>query len=339
MELFNKLLLPNHAISRYAGYLVMFMTGAAPTDAASLKAAIDIYDIEDIYNKCVGFATLRIPSTASGSADLSQAPERTALKGSPINYFIKYALTAVPNLQLGAAPDKIALHNGVDPYAKLDKLGMAGICRMHLMPWAGLDAMATDIPRCLGLTSDAVAVNAQCMVWEWNAAREFGGILRSGADTVLYNASHTLAVDAWVNGAWEQVLAPQTRPTSSAQIHHLFTKNVVTTKLRLRWSTTSGYTNGCHGCIPLEVKASTPAPVAVPNIEWAVLLPLDAYPNVIVAKIMERKDVPVPLLAAKVGGPGDGVGFDMIISKKTGLLSTDLPTVTGVKLNVVNAKE
>lgn len=338
MELLNKLLMPNHSISRYAGFLVMYFGGTPPTDAASLKAAIDIYDFTDMYNKCLGFATLRDGNVVGGSLELTQAQDRVALKGSPINYYIKYSLSAVPTLQLGSPPDRIALCNGADPYAKLGKLGMAGITRMHLMPWAGADNMATDIPRCLGISPDLIG-GAIAMEWEWNVAREFGGILRAGADTIIQNGPHTLAVDAWVNGAWEQVLAPVTKAASAAQTHHTFTKNVVTTKLRLRWSTASGYANGCHGCIPLEVKASVPAAVAVPNIEWAVLVPFDLYSTSAQWKILERKELPVPLFAGKVGGPGDGQGFDVILSQKTGLMSSDMPTVTGIKLNTVNAKE
>lgn len=338
MELHNKLLMPNHAISRYAGFLAMYFGGPAPTDAASLKAAIDIYDFEDVYNKCLGFATLHSMAAASGTLDVSQAQDRVSLKGSPIKYSIPYAMTAIPTLQLGSPPDRIAVCNGAAPYAKVGKLGMAGITRMHLMPWAGLDGSwpATNIPRSLGLTIDIGAVMA--MEWEWSDAREFGGILRSGADAQLNNIPHTLAVDAWVDGAWEQVLAPVTRPNYSAQVHHLFTKNVVTTKLRLRWSTTHTY-NACHGCIPLEVKASTPAAKSVPTIEWAVLVPFDGYTIDNFTKTMERKDLPIPMFVANVGGPGDGAGFDLILSQKAGLVSSDLPSVTGLKLTNTNAKE
>ena len=340
MELLNKLLMPNHSISRYAGFLALYFSGPAPTDAASLKAAIDIYDFEDIYNKCLGFATLRDGNVVGGTLDVTQMQDRVALKGSPINYYIKYAMTAIPTLQLGSPPDRIAVCNGADPYAKVGKLGMAGICRMHLMPWAGLDGSvpATDIPRSLGMAPPELG-SAMAMEWEWSSAREFGGILRAGSDATIYNVANTLAVDAWVNGAWEQVLAPQTRPTSSVQVHHLFTKNVVTNKLRLRWSTVAGNLNGCHGCIPLEVKASVPAAKSVPTIEWAVLVPFDLYNTAAIAKIMERKDLPIPMFVGKVGGPGDGQGFDVILSQKAGLVSSDLPTVTGIKLNNVNAKE
>lgn len=344
MELLNKLLLPNHALYRYAGFLVMYFEGQAPTDGPSLKAAIDIYDIEDVYNKCLGFATLRSDGTGSGSVILTQMTDRVALKGSPFNYFTKYALTAVPTLQLGSPPDRIAVCGGTEPYAKVGKLGMAGICRMHLMPWAGLDGMATDVPRCLGVSSELAqpSSGSMAMEWEWEVAREFGGILRAGSDALLNAGTHTLAVDAWVNEAWEQVLAPQTRAGNvNTATHHRFTKNVVTTKLRLRWSTQPGsYSNGSHGCIPLEVKTSVPAPKAVPSIQWAALLPLDRYDSgAVVWKFLERKDLPIPMLVGKVGGPGDGAGFDIIISQKDGLLSSDLPTVTGVKLNCVNAKE
>ena len=340
MELHNKLLMPNHSQTRYAGFLAMYFGGPAPTDAASLKAAIDIYDFEDVYNKCLGFATLRSMGVSSGSLDVAQAQDRVSLKGSPIKYGITYAMTAIPTLQLGSPPDRIAVCNGATPYAKVGKLGMAGITRMHLMPWAGLDGSspATNIPRNLGMTLDIGAVMA--MEWEWSDVREFGGILRSGADIQLGNMAHTLAVDAWVNGAWEQVLAPVTRPVNSAQVHHLFTKNVVTTKLRLRWSPGPGYLyNGCHGCIPLEVKASTPAAKSVPTIEWAVLVPFDGYTESNFTKTMERKDLPIPMFVANVGGPGDGAGFDLILSQKAGLVSTDLPSVTGLKLTNTNAKE
>lgn len=343
MELLNKLLLPNHALNRYAGFLVMYFGGQAPTDGPSLKSAIDIYDFEDMYNKCLGFATLRLDGTSSGSVILTQMTDRVALKGSPFNYFTKYALTAVPTLQLGSPPDRIAVCGGVDPYTKVGKLGMAGICRMHLMPWAGLDGMQNDVPRCTGVSYELaqVGAGAMSMEWEWDAAREFGGILRSGTDMALNAGAHTLAVDAWVNGAWEQVLAPQTRATNNPQIHHVFTRNVTTTKLRLRWSTQAGsYPNGSHGCIPLETKTSVPAPKSVPTIGWAALIPLDRYDNGVAGwKLLERKDLPVPMLVGKVGGPGDGVGFDVILSKKEGLMSNELPTVTGVKLNCVNAKE
>lgn len=340
MELHNKLLMPNHSISRYAGFLALYFGGPAPTDAASLKAAIDIYDFEDVYNKCLGFATLRSMTVASGTLDVSQAQDRVSLKGSPIKYGIPYAMTAIPTLQLGSPPDRIAVCNGAAPYAKVGKLGMAGITRMHLMPWAGLDNMATDIPRCTGISAEIAGMPtpSMSMEWEWNTAREFGGILRSRGDTVLSNPPHTLAVDAWVNGDWEQVLAPQTRPVSAGQTHHLFTKNVVTNKLRLRWSSPAGNANGSHGCIPLEAKASAPAPVSVPDIEWAVLVPLDWY-AVGVARFIERKDLPIPMFIGKVGGPGDGQGFDIILSQKAGLVSTDMPSVTGLKLTNTNAKE
>ena len=69
------------------------------------------------------------------------------------------------------------------------------------------------------------------------------------------------------------------------------------------------------------------------------MLPLAANSQASAWKLMERKDAPLPMLVAKVGGPGDGVGFDMILSKKEGLVSSDMPTVTGVKLNTNNAKE
>ena len=338
MELHNKLLMPNHSVSRYAGFLAMYFGGPAPTDAASLKAAIDIYDFEDVYNKCLGFATLRSMAVSSGSLDVIQAQDRVSLKGSPIKYSIPYDMTALPTLQLGSPPDRIAVCDGATPYAKVGKLGMAGITRMHLMPWAGLDGSrpATDMPRILGLTIDLGA--GMAMEWEWGDAREFGGILRSGADMALSNIPHTLAVDAWVSGAWEQVLAPVTRSAGTYQVHNLFTKNVVTTKLRLRWSTGGGYT-GCHGCIPLEVKASTPAAKSVPTIEWAVLVPFDGYSPSNFTKTMDRKDLPIPMFVANVGGPGDGAGFDLILSQKAGLVSSDLPSVTGLKLTNTNAKE
>lgn len=344
MELHNKLLLPNHALNRYAGFLVMYFGGQAPTDGPSLKSAIDIYDFEDMYNKCLGFATLRLDGTGSGSVILTQMTDRVALKGSPINYFIKYALTAVPTLQLGSPPDRIAVCGGTDPYAKVGKLGMAGICRMHLMPWAGLDGMSNEVPRYLGVSYELaqVTAGAMSMEWEWDVPREFGGILRAGADAALGAMPHTLAVDAWVNGAWEQVLAPQNRPWNGVQLHHVFTRNVTTTKLRLRWSTNAGsYSNGSHGCIPLETKTSVPAPKAVPTVEWAALIPMDSYygSGAVAWKFLERKDLPIPMLVGKVGGPGDGVGFDVILSKKEGLMSNELPTVTGVMLNCVNAKE
>lgn len=338
MELHNKLLMPNHSHTRYAGFLAMYFGGPAPTDVASLKAAIDIYDFEDVYNKCLGFATLRSMRASSGSLDVIQSQDRVSLKGSPIKYSIPYDMTALPTLQLGSPPDRIAVCSGATPYAKVGKLGMAGITRMHLMPWAGLDGSnpQVSIPRSLGMTLDIGAVMA--MEWEWSDVREFGGILRSGADLQLFNIPHNLAVDAWVNGAWEQVLAPVNRPVNSVQVHHLFTKNVVTTKLRLRWSTNYNY-NACHGCIPLEVKASTPAAKSVPTIEWAVLVPFDGYTPSNFTKTMERKDLPIPMFVAKVGGPGDGAGFDLILSQKAGLVSSDLPSVTGLKLTNTNAKE
>lgn len=342
MELHNKLLMPNHSSSRYAGFLAMYFGGPAPTDAASLKAAIDIYDFEDVYNKCLGFATLRSSTASSGSLNVIQAQDRVSLKGSPIKYSIPYDMTALPTLRLGSPPDRIAVCNGATPYAKVGKLGMAGITRMHLMPWAGLDGSnpATSIPRSLGMSPVLELGAMMAMEWEWSEAREFGGILRSGADLVLYNTQSTLAVDAWVNGEWEQVLAPQTRPINSVQVHHLFTKNVVTTKLRLRWSTQAGNLNASHGCIPLEVKASTPAAKSVPTIEWAVLVPFDGYNSTAaVARIIDRKDLPIPMFVAKVGGPGDGAGFDLILSQKAGLVSSDLPSVTGLKLTNTNAKE
>ena len=339
MELHNKLLMPNHSQTRYAGFLAMYFGGPAPTDAASLKAAIDIYDFEDVYNKCLGFATLRSLAVSSGSLDVNQAQDRVSLKGSPIKYGIPYDITAT-ELQFGSPPDRIAVANGADPYDKVGKLGMAGITRMHLMPWAGLDGIKPPayIPRSLGMSR--TMGNVMAMEWEWSEAREFGGILRSGSDGQLANMAHILAVDAWVSGAWEQVLSPQTRAANTDQLHHLFTKNVVTSKLRLRWSTNYTY-NACHGCIPLEVKASTPAAKSVPTIEWAVLVPFDYYiqQRADAADVLDRKDLPIPMFVAKVGGPGDGAGFDLILSQKAGLVSSDLPSVTGLKLTNTNAKE
>jgi hypothetical protein len=151
-------------------------------------------------------------------------------------------------------------------------------------------------------------------------------------------------VEAWNSAtqAWEVVIPKVTQYGAVYQAYVAFTKRISTTKLRIIWDTTNSAGGNAFsipfGCLPVEVAADAPSATAVPDIGWAIMLPFfgaTAAGASAMAKY-NNPSYPVPALIAKVGGPGDSTGYELILSKRAGLVSTDKPTCTGLTIITSN---
>ncbi len=350
MELHKELILGNlPAAAGLVGFLSLYMQGAAPTSASELKAAIDIYDFLDIYNKSIGVAHYSMSSANSGQisgATLNQAAGKVALKNGPLDFAIPSS-----NLPAGTSkasiPDRIFACETSAPYTRLDShaLGMASIYAANMAPWLTFDGsvLPTHPGKSIGQPHLGVST---CQEFEWDKPRTLTGVIRSSAYGISSGAPQTLLVEAWNGSAWDTVLPLNSKASATNVItYHAFSAPVTTNKLRLRWASTivtdRNFTYP-HGVVPVEQSAASPAPVPVPDIEWAVLIPLHGKIHPLAsasAARFNKHDAPVPMYVCRVGGPGDSVGFDLILSKNTQLTSTDAPGMAGVRFNGANITE
>lgn len=362
MEYFKELMLgnvltvvnmPTH------GFQCLLMPGTCPTTAAELKAAVDIYDIQDMYAKSVGFLSVDMLRAGSAQADgqrvaCTQVAKKTALKKGDLDYGVTLEAAEVSaGLRLASIADKIYLCRKDAPYDRLsEKAGMAGLFMTNMFPWsfyAGNYGMWSEGPYYAGPSRHADSRSMGCTEFEWDTPRNFAGIMRCSSRLQTGNYFHIYySVEAWnsTTQAWETVIAKFAQYGAQSAAYVAFSKRVVTTKLRIIWDATnssSGASSLPFGCLPVEVAADAPAPSAVADIGWAIMLPFFGANTPGGADAMAKYNntaYPVPALIAKVGGPGDSTGFELILSKRTGVMSTDKLTCTGtiiVTSNLVGA--
>lgn len=350
MEFHKEYLLPNHGLTDKAGMLALYMGGPAPTTEAALKAAIDIYDFQDMYAKCLGVSSLSLAGAANASVTLTQSSGRIAMKKCAFDYAFSGAMNgAIPaDMKKASIPDKMFLCNVTTPFARATNLGASSFWSNNVAPWLTYEgsnnhAYPTFPGRSgmfdIGLTS--------CVEFEWDAPRNFGGVLRSGNyGAYSSGASYALVVEAWNGTAWEVVRSSVSISYNVTTVTYVpFTKRIVTNKLRFLVTPYRSTSNTCwpQGLVPLEVTADAPAPVAPPDITWAILLPMMGASFPIQQPALSRlTDLsnPVPLYACTVGGPGESApAVDIVLSKCRGLSATDLPAVSGLRLMTSNLME
>lgn len=344
MELFKDSMLCNtfYSVNRY-GFLAFLMPGPAPSTPAQVKDAFDVYDIQDLYAKCIGLSQIKPAIKSSLSTEpvafelLAVSANAAAMKKGQFDYAIPAAANSlVPgNMRKASLPDKMFLCSGTSPFARLsEKTGMAGAGMMRDSQWMfDINGTACNI---YGGNSHPESQANYATEYEWDTPRNFGGVIRAGTNGVLAANGYTVAVDAWNGSGWDQVVAPVAKAGAVSTANYIaFAAPVMTTRLRIRttftgtWAIPAAYLP--HAILPLELIADAPAQVAVPDIGWAVLIPMlgnaQIYNN-IAANHATMSDVtgPLPFYVAKVGEAA-GPGIDLVLTKATGLTSDSLPTM------------
>lgn len=348
MELYKELMLGAVSSNQpQIGVVALMMPGNAPINADQVKAAVDIYDIQDMYAKCLGISILSQARTAGASLNtvaFNQMSNKTALKKGDLDWSAAFDGTgANAGLRKASIPDRFYLCRKDAPFDRItEKTGMAGLPMTSLMPWAFFENAATDSSAIAhpGRSTHPDGTANLCTELVWESPRTFAGIIRGSTKGSTVTASYvasTMVVDAWNGSAWETVLASKTKNGYLASDYVAFSKRISTTRLRIQWASGDGFLYP-HGLLPIEVIADAPAPSAVADIGWAILLPLygNRWPAQAKCARWSLLSNPVPAIIAKAGGPGDGAGFEIIFSKKTGIMSTDRVSCTGFKLTSSN---
>lgn len=342
MELHKESMLANtfYSVSRY-GFLAFLMPGPAPTTPEQVKLAFDPYDIQDLYAKCIGLSQIK-PGTKSGTEPVSfdlmaVSATAAAMKKGQFDYAIPAAANSlVPaNMRKASLPDRMFFCKGTAPFDRLtEKTGMAGAGMMRDAQWM-FDVAGTACNIYGGNAHPESQAN-YATEYEWDTPRNFGGVVRAGTNGVLAANGYTVAVDAWDGNAWVQVVAPVAKAGALSTANYIaFAAPVLTSRLRIRstftgtWVMPAGFLP--HALLPLELTADAPAQVAMPDIGWAVLIPMignaQIY-NTLLSTAATISDVtgPLPFYVAKVGEVA-GPDIDLVLTKTTGLNSDSLPTM------------
>lgn len=351
MELYKEYLLPNIGSLEKSGMLALYMGGAVPTTAAELKAAVDIYDFQDMYAKCLGVSAVTLAGSAGQTFTLTQSPGRTAMKKCAFNYAFTPSMNSLipADMRKASIPDRMFLCNVATPFARAANMGISSFWSNNITPWQAFEGNYSSVayPVFPGRSEMFGAGLTTCVEFEWDAPRNFGGVLRSANYGVgQANGSYSMSVEAWNGTAWEVVRPAIALSYGTSTITYVaFTKRIVTTKLRIS-VTPSAYPANIsvpHGIVPLEVTADSPAPVAPADITWAILLPMvGSYvpTNSLALSRLTDPSHPVPLYACKVGGPGESApAVDMVLHKCRDLTVTDLPALSGMKVMTSNMVE
>lgn len=347
MELHKELIaanLQNSSSWPQLGWLALYIKGEVPTTAEELKAAIDIYSLSDIYAKCHG---LQLFGLAKGVAEghafqLSNLANKSAFKKCDYDFGVSTASNALipADMKKASLPDRFFPCYATAPFARIaEKLGMAAMGMMRTAPWTYFDGGSG-----IGFSGPTAHAEAQVTAvteYEWDTARNFGGVLRPYTNKNSASNGFILTVEAWnpATEAWDIVISAVTKAGNLSTANYVaFSKRISTTKLRVQTTYTGTYTilNGQfpHGVIPLEVTADAPAPIAPADIKWAVLIPFTACnfasSNLVAASNISNPDYPVPLYVARVGLAADPQA-EIILSKVAGLTVTDKPVLQTTK--------
>lgn len=143
--------------------------------------------------------------------------------------------------------------------------------------------------------------------------------------------SISVAVDAWVNGAWQQVMAPQALPSTGKEVAVTPTLASKFRMRRIHGAPIASF-DGCG--VWLQSTDAKPE-VSLPPITWCIVIPMGSGPYDLLANSVSAvtgPDNPVVAEVFTAGGPTDS-GKEVLFSKASGLLSTDAPTFVGVTLS------
>ena len=312
-------------------FMLLYMSGPAPTNAAELNAAVDTNDFTDMWNKSVGCSYVKgVKSAYAGvGAEWTTffAPRAGCgqLKGAtlrPDGHRIQANLASSKPV----VPDTIEYQtaDGV----KLPSCGWLGLFAAQLLcrgaPASSNDSYFLSTGHVSGLAPDAH------IVLGFNEAKTFSGISCESA-----NLSY--AVDFWDGSSWVQCV---TMRVGVVNTNTLFSATSSKIRLRIRPGTSSDL----YGSFVLhEVEA--PAVRPHPDIQWSLLIPICARPNSlnsadVYARVVAKEitsQTKIPFYVLTTGGPGGSE--EILLTKNTALTSADYPVATGFYIKSGNFVE
>lgn len=316
-------------------YMLLFMGTTPPSTVAELNAMVRNNDFCDMWNKSLGCAYTTATKAAPGSISVEYtfmlSPKSGAgqLKGG-VNRMdvVTFAGTGYP-----ITPDTIGLETAAGvPITDSGWFGMFAanmFCRVTNPQGIGPQSLS---PRHL-----TEFLPTGHMILGFKAAKTLTGIQFNH-----YSASslQKFAVDYWNGSAWVECLALR----DGAQGWYPFAPQVTTTKVRVRLQ--SGALPALSEFNDSFVLAELNAPVAeaVADIKWALVIPISSRPTSSGSPILQavtdgiiKRGTNVPFYAMTTAGPGGNA--DIILTKASGLLSSDTPQPTGFYIQPGNLIE
>lgn len=315
-------------------HVALGMTGVAPTTEAELRAAVDIYDALDMYNKCVCIDTL-----TSGGAIAPTPPH--PINNSYMNQRYLHDALFVPMMKKGQigceqsrlsltatdrVPDRLWVENADG--TRRNPKGHQTAALFHDFCMLVETYNHPNIFRVPPRTS--VDGNTLYLVQEYDTPFNLTSV-RIGSYAWQGLSAVTMALDAWVNGAWQQVMAPQAPGTSGRVVA---VTPVLASRFRMRKVYNVALLNYEGNSLTLQSTDARPE-VALPPITWCIVIPMGTGPNDILAtsqSVATGPTIPVACEVFTAGGPSD-TGKEVAFTKASGLLSTDMPTFVGVTLS------
>lgn len=311
-------------------FMLLYMSGPAPTNAAELNAAVDTHDFTDMWNKSIGCSyVVGVKSAYAGSGAewttfFNPVAGYGQLKGAPLR---PYGHRIPANLAASSplVPDTIEFQKAAG-----EKIPSCG--------WLGLFA-AQALCRCPHSGRSDCWWLSPLLVPEFNPvahvvlgfseAKTFTGI---SLDTT---SGTTFAVDYWDGSAWVQCVASKAATLGGT----LF--NAVSNKIRLRIGSRSGESYESfvlYEAAPSQARAHQ-------DITWALMIPMCSRPTststahiqvLVNAKEITRQ-TKIPFYSMSVGGP---LGSEeILLTKNTALTSADYPVATGFYIKSGNFVE
>lgn len=315
-------------------HVALGMTGQAPTTDIELKAAVDIYDALDMYNKCVCIDSLT-------SAGVTVPTPPNPLNNSFMNQRYLRDAVLVPMVKKGQigceqarlsvtagdrVPDRLWVENADG--TRRNPKGHQTVALFHEFCMQVEGWQHPNIFRVPPRT--AVDGSTLYLVQDFDSPFNLTSV-RIGPYAWQGISAVTIALDAWVNGAWQQVMAPQVQGNSGKVVA---VTPVVASRFRVR-RIYGGALNSYEGG-GLTLQSTDPRPeVALQSITWCIVIPMGAGPQDILATSVSAATGPTIPVACEVftaGGPSDS-GKEVAFSKATALVSTDMPTFVGVTLS------
>lgn len=313
-------------------FMLLYMSGPAPTNAAELNAAVDTHDFTDMWNKSVGCSYVNgIKSAYAGVGSewttfFSPRPKCGQLKGGT---FRPDAIPVPSTSGFPATPDYIEYQNADG--SKIPATGWLGLSVAQFLCRCPYTAAPSYLSPHLVSELNPVAH----IVVGFKSVRAFIGI-SVAHDT--YSSTKSFALDYWNGSAWVQCIA--TRNTANVTLPF----SATTDKFRLRYM---------QGALPIGAEASqsfvlweaeAPEQVPVPDITWALLIPTCSRPGSDAPQIQNlvnsgeiTRQTKIPFYSMSVGGPGGSE--EILLTKNTALTSADYPAATGFYIKSGNFVE
>lgn len=317
-------------------YMLLYMGGTPPTNIAQLNAAVRANDFCDMWNKSLGCAYATPTKAGPGGVGVEYTTMFSPRAGCGQMKGGVHRMDAATFVGTGSpvVPDTIGFETAAG--VPITDSGWFGLFVANMLCRAGLANVVAGValsPRQLTefLPTGHIVVG-------FNAAKTLTGIQ---CNHVAASSLQKFAVDYWNGSAWVECVANR----DAAQGWVAFAPQVTTTKVRIRLQ--AGALPATSEVTDSFVLAEVSAPVAtaVANITWALVIPVGSRPNggvpsLFIPMITEgviKRATNVPFYAMTAAGPGGSA--DIILTKATGLQSTDTPQPTGFYLQPGNMVE